>query len=57
MAQICRMEDEIPKGLLPAISKRGTIRPIKEPETYQGHGCVRNSFILRRQNKIQKIRQ
>jgi len=44
-AQICRSVDEIPKTLLPAMSRSGTISPIRGPAIYQGHGCFINSSI------------
>src|SRR5215472_6185726 len=37
-AQICLSEDDTPKRLLPIISSRGTMSPIRGPATYQGHG-------------------
>jgi hypothetical protein len=39
-AQMCLRDDDIPNVLFPKINKTGTIKPIKGPEMYQGHGCV-----------------
>src|SRR4051794_11904545 len=39
-AHTCRSVDEIPKGLLPSSRSKGTIRPIRGPEKYHGHGSL-----------------
>ena len=44
-AQTCFSDEEMPNGLLPMNSNTGTIKPIKGPETYQGQGCDKNSFM------------
>jgi hypothetical protein len=41
-----RNEEEIPKVLFPKINKIGTVKPIKGPATYQGHGFFNNSIML-----------
>jgi hypothetical protein len=49
-AQICLSEEEMPKFLLPIMSRMGTVRPMKTPATDQCQGCFINSnmflFIL-----------
>lgn len=44
-AHICRKDELIPNDLFPRMSNSGTISPINGPDTYQGHGCLKNSII------------
>jgi hypothetical protein len=44
-AQMWRIEELMPKDLLPIIRSNGTIKPIIGPATYQGQGSYRNCFI------------
>lgn len=46
-AQAWRRLAEIPKCLLPNISKAGTVSPINGPATYQGHGCLSVSIMFK----------
>lgn len=47
-AQIWRRDDEIPSRLLPMTSKRGTLKPMSGPATYQGQGCCSQCIIVNR---------
>jgi hypothetical protein len=47
-AHTWRRLEEIPKCLLPKISRAGIINPINAPATYHGHGCFKKSDM----NKI-----
>src|SRR5690606_22255450 len=44
-AHRCLKDEEIPKDLFPMSSKRGTVRPIKGPEMYQGQGLDNRSIM------------
>src|SRR5690606_3977702 len=44
-AQRCLKEEEIPKDLFPISNRSGTVRPIKGPEIYQGHGLDNRSIM------------
>jgi len=46
-AQMCLSDDEMPKVLLPMISRAGTTRPISGPATYQGQGWVIKSIVCK----------
>jgi hypothetical protein len=45
MAQICFMEEDIPKDLLPINNNVGTIKPTRAPPTYYGQGLLKISII------------
>ena len=43
-AQMCLSEELMPKDLFPKSKSAGTVRPIKGPATYHGHGCDTKSM-------------
>src|SRR6476661_5270688 len=44
-AHTCRMADETPNNLLPAINSTGTVRPTNTPPAYHGQGSFKNENI------------
>ena len=56
-AHIWRSDDETPNALLPRINNKGTIKPIKGPAIYHGHGCFKISsiFYLFSSHKIEEL--
>jgi hypothetical protein len=54
-AHIWRNDEEIPKILFPKINRAGTVRPMRGPATYQGHGPDKISIINLNYNYFPKI--
>ena len=56
-AQMWRKDELMPKDLFPKIKSRGTVKPIKGPDIYQGQGCLIKSIMYKIINRLANWQQ